>query len=62
MNNMFSLSEVAKYLRVSVYQVRLLIRNGQIIASNVGVGENGRKYLRIKKEDLLQFLQDREVK
>ena len=59
---MFSLSEVAKYLRVSVYQVRLLIRNGQIIASNVGVGENGRKYLRIKKEDLLQFLQDREVK
>lgn len=55
MRDVLTLPEVADYLRVSVHQVRILIREEELIAFNTTHGEE-RKHWKVRKEDLEKYV------
>lgn len=60
MSTLLTVNEVAKLLKVHVEQVRLLIRSGRLVASNIGLSERKKQY-RVSEEALAAFLQKTEV-
>lgn len=59
-NDLMTVDEVAKELRVSSRKVYQLIQSGDLIATNIGAGE--RKIFRIARADYEAFLQSRRQK
>jgi excisionase family DNA binding protein len=56
-DNLMTVDEVARELRVSARKVYQFIQSGELVATNIGT--EGRKIFRITRSDLDDFLQSR---
>jgi excisionase family DNA binding protein len=59
-NDLMTVDEVAKVLRVNARKVYQLIQSGELVAMNIGTTE--RKIFRINRSDLDAFLESRKPK
>jgi excisionase family DNA binding protein len=59
-NDLMTVDEVAKMLRVNARKVYQLIQSGELAAMNIGTTE--RRIFRINRSDLEAFLQSRRQK
>lgn len=59
-DDLMTVDEVAKELRVNSRKVYQLVQSGELVAANIGTGE--RKIFRIARSDLEAFLQSRRQK
>lgn len=59
-DNLMTVDEVARELRVNSRKVYQFIQNGELIATNIGT--EGRKIFRIARSDFEAFLQSRRQK
>ena len=59
-NDLMTVDEVAKMLRVNARKVYQLIQSGELVAMNIGTTE--RRIFRINRADLEAFLQSRRQK
>lgn len=59
-DNLMTVDEVARELRVNSRKVYQFIRSGELIATNIGT--EGRKIFRIARSDFEAFLQARRQK
>ncbi len=59
-DDLMTVDEVAKELRVNSRKVYQLVQSGELVAANIGTGE--RKIFRITRSDLEAFLQSRRQK
>ncbi|GAC1388943.1 MAG: hypothetical protein NVS4B11_04520 [Ktedonobacteraceae bacterium] len=59
-DDLMTVDEVAKELRVNSRKVYQLVQSGELVAANIGTGE--RKIFRIARSDLEAFLLSRRQK
>jgi excisionase family DNA binding protein len=59
-NNLMTVDEVARELRVSARKIYQFIQSGELIATNIGTVD--RKIFRITRSDFDAFLQSRRLK
>ncbi len=56
-----TVKEVAAALKVSTWQVRVLIRLGELPASRIGVAKGKRGSVRVEDSDLVRFMAQRRI-